>query len=101
MALLAALQKRLDRALVLCIFIHEVRLSCVRASVTVVHIRFENSKNCSKISINRPFSYSEKEPQSNDVCLHLEELHLEEFSNVRNSDRSPNATRSNFAYKNV
>ena len=45
---------------------------------------------------NRPFSYSEKEPQSNDLCLHFEE-----FSNVHNSDRSPNATRSNFAHENV
>ena len=45
---------------------------------------------------NRPFNYSEKEPQSNDVCLHFEE-----FSNVHNSDGSPNATRSNFVYKIV
>ena len=43
---------------------------------------------------NRPFSFSEKGSQSNDVCLHFEE-----FSNVHNSDRSPNAIRSNFAYK--
>ena len=40
---------------------------------------------------NRPFSYSEKESQSNDTLLHLVE-----FSNVHNSDRSSNATRSNF-----
>ena len=39
---------------------------------------------------NRPFSYFEKESQSNDVCLHFEE-----FSKVHNSDRSPNATPSN------
>ena len=46
--------------------------------------------------MNRPFIYFEKESQSNDVCLYFEE-----FSNVHNSDRSPNATSSNFAYKNV
>ena len=47
-------------------------------------------------SINRPFSYSEKESQSNDTLLHVVE-----FSNVHNSDRSSNATRSNLVYKNV
>ena len=36
---------------------------------------------------NRPFSYSEKEFQSNDTLLHFVE-----FSNVHNSDRSSNAT---------
>ena len=35
--------------------------------------------------IKRPFSYSEKESQSNDALLHFVE-----FSNVRNSGRSPN-----------
>ena len=45
---------------------------------------------------NRPFSYSEKESQSNDILLQFVE-----FSNVHNSDRSSNAIRSNFAYKNV
>ena len=39
--------------------------------------------------INRPFSYSEKESQSNDILLQFVE-----FSNVHNSDRSSNATRS-------
>ena len=37
--LLAILQKSLDRAIFLYIFIHEVRLSGVRASITIVHIR--------------------------------------------------------------
>ena len=46
--------------------------------------------------IHRPFSYSEKESQSNDTLLHFVE-----FSNVHNSDRSSNATRSNLVYKNV
>ena len=41
---------------------------------------------------NRPFSYSEKESQSNDTLLHFVE-----FSNVHNSGRSPDATRSNLA----
>ena len=40
--------------------------------------------------VSLPFSYSEKESQSNDTLLHFVE-----FSNVRNSDRSSNATRSN------
>ena len=37
--LLAILQKSLDRALFLYIFIREVRSSGVRASITIVHIR--------------------------------------------------------------
>ena len=36
---LAILRKSLDRALFLYIFIHEVRLSGVRASVSIVQIR--------------------------------------------------------------
>ena len=39
MDLLAILQKSLDRAIFLYIFIHEVRLSGVRALITIVHIR--------------------------------------------------------------
>ena len=38
-------------------------------------------------SFKRPFSYSEKESQSNDTLLHFVE-----FSNVHNSDKSSNAT---------
>ena len=45
---------------------------------------------------NRPFSYFEKESQSNDTLLHFVE-----FSNVHNCYRSSNATRSNLVYKNV
>ena len=37
--LLAIRQKSLDRALFLYIFIHEIRSSGVRASITIVHIR--------------------------------------------------------------
>ena len=37
--LLAILQKRLDRALFLYIFIRKVRSSGVRGSITIVHIR--------------------------------------------------------------
>ena len=37
--LLAILQKSMDRALFLYIFIHEVRSSGVRASITIVRIR--------------------------------------------------------------
>ena len=48
------------------------------------------------IDCNRPFSYSEKESLSNDTSLHFVE-----FSNVHNSDRSSNATRSSLVYKNV
>ena len=36
---------------------------------------------------NRPFSYSGKEPGSNDAMMQFEE-----FSNVHNSDRASNAT---------
>ena len=39
MDLLAIQQKSLDRALFLYIFIHEIRLSGVRVSITIVHIR--------------------------------------------------------------
>ena len=45
---------------------------------------------------NRPFSYSGKESESNDVVMQLEE-----FSNVHNGDRSSNATRSSLAYEIV
>ena len=38
--------------------------------------------------LNRPFSYSKKESESNDVMMHFEE-----FSNVHNSDGSSNATQ--------
>ena len=72
---------------------------------------FENSTNCNEQSfdpqiycplsnvfycLKRPFSYSEKESQSNDALLHFVE-----FSNVHNSDRSSNGTRSNVVYKDV
>ena len=48
------------------------------------------------VILNRPFSYSGKESESNDVMMQSEE-----FSNVHNSDRNSNATRSNLAYKIV
>ena len=54
------------------------------------------SNKIQEIDLNRPFSYSGKDSQSNDTLLHFVE-----FSNVHNSDRSSNATRSNLAYKNV
>ena len=41
-------------------------------------------------------SYSGKESESNDFLLHFVK-----FSNVHNSDRSSNATKSSLAYKNV
>ena len=37
--LLAILEKSLDRAIFLYNFIREVRLSCVKASIAIVHIR--------------------------------------------------------------
>ena len=43
-----------------------------------------------------PFSYSEKESQSNDTLVHFVE-----FSNVHNCNRNSNATQSNLVYKNV
>ena len=63
--------------------------------LTQMHSFFVFRSECGK-HINRPFSYSEKESQSNDTLLHFVE-----FSNVHNSDRSSNATRSNLVYKNV
>ena len=48
------------------------------------------------VLFNKPFSSSEKESESNDFLIHFVE-----FSNVHNSGRSSNATRSNLAYKNV
>ena len=53
-------------------------------------------RQLSKEKLNRPFSYSRKESESNDVTMQFEE-----FSNVHNSDRTSNATRSNLAYKIV
>ena len=48
------------------------------------------------LSLNRPFSYSEKECGWNDISLQFVEL-----SNVHNCDRSSDATQSNVAYKIV
>ena len=45
------------------------------------------------IPVNRPFSHSENESQSNDTLLHFKE-----FSNVLNSYRSSDATQSNLFY---
>ena len=45
------------------------------------------------VSGNRPFSYSEKESQSNDALLHSVE-----FSNVHNSDRSSSSSSSSLIY---
>ena len=55
-----------------------------------------SSLNGPRYSCNRFVSCSERESQSNDTLLHFVE-----FSNVHNSDRSSNATRSNLAYKDV
>ena len=51
---------------------------------------------CVSFVSHRPFSYSRKESESNDVMMQFEE-----FSNVHNSDRTSNATRSNLVYKIV
>ena len=45
---------------------------------------------------NRPFSYSRKESELNDVMMQFEEI-----SNVHNGDRASNATRSNLTHKIV
>ena len=45
---------------------------------------------------NGPFSYSEKESQSNDTLLHSVES-----SNVHSSDRSSKATPSSLTHENV
>ena len=44
-------------------------------------------------STNSPFSYFEKEPESNDILVHFVE-----FLNVHNNDRISNITRSNLSY---
>ena len=69
-----------------------MKIHCIPVAIT---FNIDTEMNNQLIN-NRPFSYSEKESQSNDTLLHFVE-----FSNVHNSDRSPNATRSNLVYKNV
>ena len=59
-------------------------------------VAFSQSNSiCSEVD-NRPFSYSGKDSESNDVMMQFEE-----FSNVHNSGRTSNATRSNLVYKSV
>ena len=53
-------------------------------------------KSFEPLGMNRPFSYSEKDSQSNDTLLYFVE-----FLNVHNCDRSSNATRSNLVHKNA
>ena len=62
-------------------------------SQMIYYLSHEKQSRCCFTLINRPFSYSEKESQSNDTLLQFVE-----FSNVHNSDRNYNATRSNLAY---
>ena len=62
------------------------RVGCAKSIKAPTRLQIDNS----------PFSYSEKESQSNDTLLRFVE-----FSNVQNSDRSSNATRSNLVCKNV
>ena len=47
-------------------------------------------------AVDRPFSHSKKESESNDVLMPFAE-----FSNVHNSDGSSSDTQSNVLYKNV
>ena len=54
--LFAIIQKSLDRAISLYIFIHEVRVSGVRASISIVHIRkFCYVVKCNEISFDPDF----------------------------------------------
>ena len=71
---------------------------CLSFPKKSVHHRpwYKQSRGTVFLSASRPFSYSEKESQSNDTLLHFVE-----FSNVHNCDRSSNATRSNRSYKNI
>ena len=57
------------------------------------HLKFQILSDTSNKQCNRPFSYSWEESGSNNVMMQFEE-----FSNVHNSDRASNATRSNLAY---
>ena len=53
-------------------------------------------ENVYKLTVVVQRAHSKKESESNDVMMHFEE-----FSNVHNSGRSFNATRSSLAYKIV
>ena len=75
-------------------FKHCFKIIWVHYDVAVVVLSYE--KHFFGLKPNRPFSYSEKESQSNDTLLHFVE-----FSNAHNSDRSSNATRSNLVHNNV
>ena len=58
-----------------------------------------SSFTCNDVKLckfNKPFSYSEKESEWNDISLEFVE-----FSNAHNCDRSHNATQSNLVHKNV
>ena len=78
-----------------CLFIGVLNLNGIYhlALLKDVHLSINIS---AYIINNRPFSYTEKESQSNDTLLHFVE-----FSNVHNCDRNSNATRSNLVYENI
>ena len=71
----------------------KVLASIARASFCELRIKVFDFQ---PLLFNRPFSYSDKESQSNDTLLHVVG-----FANVHNCDRSSEATRSNLVYKNV
>ena len=65
-------------------------------SIQALLLQAKRSISRSILVHNRPFSYSEKESQSNDTLLHFVK-----FLNVHNSGRHSNATQSNLVYKNI
>ena len=62
----------------------------------MILIRIVFTNRVYEFDTNKPYSYSENESGSNDISLHVIE-----FSNVHNCDRSSNATQSNLAHKIV
>ena len=67
-------------------------MSSIETILLVIREKFDSQR----YGIDLLATYSKKESESNDVVMHFKE-----FSNVHNSNRSSNATRSNVLYKNV
>ena len=81
--------------------ISSVSVTCIRCEIMFsFSLKGKNSEIIPLIFLgivrNRPFSYSKKECESNDISVHFVE-----FSNVHNCDRISNATLSNLTYKIV
>lgn len=80
----------------LCIFLWTIGERCYQSSNQLTKRFINQSINQSGYPCNRPFNYSAKESESNDILKRSAE-----FSNVHKRDRSCKATQSNLPYKNV